>query len=403
MQTLSNCKGCLQDKPHHAQGYCRNCYHKFIVRGTGDFDRKNSESYQKHLSAIRAKISATQKQRIKSAIIAQLAEDELKKLYCDQKMSMGDIANRFNCSRTYIMLLLRKYGLPIRSKSLARAEAKKQGKNVRFSAINESFFKEQTSEMAYVLGFIYSDGTIGNQHNSFSISQKEPEILFKIKALMGSEHQISRQNAQELYTLTVGNKVMVNDLLALGLTPNKSLDAKFPVLPDNLYSHFIRGYFDGDGSIAFLCKKFWRVSFVTGSIDFINGLREALSKYAGASIQTIHRFSSSNAYQLGYFRNSDLMKIFNFLYDDLTLEKQLLLKRKYEMFLKCFGHDGRNYIEILRKEKDSMDLIIAFLNRYINLVPDSPLRHNAIKSREILINHKKGDLWVKDPISYGSP
>jgi len=337
MQTLSTCKGCLQDKPHHAQGYCRNCYHKLIVRGTGNFDRNDPEAYQKHLSAIKAKISTTKKQQIKSAIISQLTEDELKKLYCDQKLSMGDIAKSYNCSRTYIMQLLRQYNLPIRSKSAARAEAKKQGKNVRFSAINEGFFKEQTPEMAYVLGFIYSDGNISNQLDHFSISQKEPEILYKIKDLMSSEHQIVKKTDQEIYILTIGNKVMINDLLSLGLTPNKSLDVQFPVLKEDLYRHFIRGYFDGDGSI-FIAKDGWRVNFVSGSRDFMYILEQVLHKHGGLSNRPIYNYPAKvNSHQIIYLKLEDLKALYSYMYSDLALGGGLCLSRKYALFCEALA------------------------------------------------------------------
>ena len=310
MQTLVICKGCSQNKPHHARNYCRNCYHKFIVRKSTNFDRNDPDSYQKHLLDIKAKISATQKQRIKKAVISQLPEDQLKKLYCEQKMSMGDIANHFNCSRAYILELLRKYNLPIRSKSEARAEAKKQGKNVGFSSINEDFFKNQTPEMAYVLGFIYSDGNLSNQLDFFSISQKEPEILCKIKELMRSEHQIVRKTDQEIYVLTIGNKVMINDLLSLGLTPNKSLDVKFPVLRENLYGHFIRGYFDGDGSI-FSDRKHWKLNFVSGSKNFMTKLEEVIGQYASVTKRPIYVYPNTNACQLTYQKRAIRSKYIN--------------------------------------------------------------------------------------------
>jgi predicted DNA-binding protein YlxM (UPF0122 family) len=331
MQTLIVCIGCSQNRPHHSKGYCRNCYHKFIVRGTGDFDRNNSESYQKHLSAIKEKISVTQKQRVKNAIISKLSAEQLKKLYCDEKLSMGDIAKSYNCSRAYIMLLLKKYNLPIRSKSVARAEAKKQGKNVGFNSINENFFKNQTLEMAYVLGFIYSDGNLGNQLDHFSISQKEPEILYKIKELMSSDHQIVRKTDQEIYILTIGNKVMINDLISLGVTPNKSLDAKFPALSENLYAHFIRGYFDGDGSI-FYSGNSWRVGFTCGSRAFIYGLEEVFNKFVGVSKRTVSNHPTARAYQLVYFRRLDLVKIFDFIYDAVAIQKEVFLDRKYNLF-----------------------------------------------------------------------
>ena len=338
MQTLIKCKGCAQDKPHHAREYCINCYHKFVVRGTGDFDRGDQGFYQQHLASIKNKISTSLKiQRNKaSTIVSELSQEKLKKLYCDQSLSMGDIAKQFGCSRPYVLMLLRKYGLPIRNKSNARAEAKKKGKNVWFNAINENFFKNQTPEMAYVLGYIYSDGNIANGLNYFSISQKEPEILHKIKELMGSEHTIARKKTQELSVLTIGNKVMINDLLGLGLTPNKSLDVQFPILDKNLYSHFIRGYFDGDGSIL-LNNNSWRVSFVSGSKLFIEGLEGALSGYAGTSKRPIYTYLTGRAFQITYFRRADLGKIYDFFYDDISIQKGVYLCRKHESFLKFKG------------------------------------------------------------------
>ena len=47
---------------------------------------------------------------------------------------------------------------------------------------------------------------------------------------------------------------MFNDLIKQGCVPNKSLILTFPnkhQVPKNLINHFIRGYFDGDGSISY--------------------------------------------------------------------------------------------------------------------------------------------------------
>ena len=47
---------------------------------------------------------------------------------------------------------------------------------------------------------------------------------------------------------------MFNDLIKQGCIPNKSLVLTFPnkyQVPENLINHFIRGYFDGDGSINY--------------------------------------------------------------------------------------------------------------------------------------------------------
>ena len=59
---------------------------------------------------------------------------------------------------------------------------------------------------------------------------------------------------------------MFNDLIKQGCVPNKSLILTFPnkyQVPKNLINHFIRGYFDGDGSIYEYSKTH------AGSISFI--------------------------------------------------------------------------------------------------------------------------------------
>lgn len=327
MQTFITCVVCAQSKPHHAKGHCSNCYYKIFVRRTKNLSRED----------INSKISTALKtQRNKVALIkSELTEVKLKELYMNQGLSMGDIAKQFHCSRAYILILLRKYGLQIRNKSVARAQAKVNGKNVSSNKINEKFFKDQTPAMAYVLGFIYSDGNIGNLLNHFSISQKEPEILYKIKDLMSSEHQIVKKSSQDLYTLTIGCKTMVNDLIYLGLTPNKSLDVKFPILKVEFYSHFVRGYFDGDGSIH-LSNDNWRVNFSSGSYSFLSGLEEILATYANCSKKQVYVSNISKECKLIYSRSEDLTKIFNYIYDHESTAKELFLLRKYNLFLRRF-------------------------------------------------------------------
>lgn len=49
---------------------------------------------------------------------------------------------------------------------------------------------------------------------------------------------------------------MFGDLSKHGCVPNKSLILKFPTtLPNELVNDFIRGYFDGDGSVYINNKR----------------------------------------------------------------------------------------------------------------------------------------------------
>ena len=55
---------------------------------------------------------------------------------------------------------------------------------------------------------------------------------------------------------------MYNDLIKQGCVPRKSLILTFPntnQVPENLINHFIRGYFDGDGSISYGIRERYSV------------------------------------------------------------------------------------------------------------------------------------------------
>lgn len=66
---------------------------------------------------------------------------------------------------------------------------------------------------------------------------------------------------------------MYKDLFALGCTPRKSLTINLiPDIKKEFIPSFIRGYFDGDGSIYQTGKiKMWRISF-TGTKNFLENI-----------------------------------------------------------------------------------------------------------------------------------
>ncbi|MEA3319375.1 MAG: hypothetical protein U9Q88_05035 [Bacillota bacterium] len=103
--------------------------------------------------------------------------------------------------------------------------------------------------MAYILGFFLADGAITDITQNVSIAQKESEILEQIRDEMESNHPIGK-NKYGINILNINSKIIKDDLMNIhGLTPNKSKTVKFPYVPEEYMHHFIRGYFDGDGSI----------------------------------------------------------------------------------------------------------------------------------------------------------
>ena len=93
--------------------------------------------------------------------------------------------------------------------------------------------------MAYVLGFFIADGNmIKNKRGAYFISIEitDKDILEKIREVIGSNHKISIrkeiENHKERYRLQIGSKEMFNDLLKLGVVPNKSKVIELPCAMD---------------------------------------------------------------------------------------------------------------------------------------------------------------------------
>ena len=114
--------------------------------------------------------------------------------------------------------------------------------------------------MAYVFGFWYADGDMKHEKSyRVSFSSKDLALLEQIKQAVGSNAKIYRFYRNGLlensYYLTLHSKNLYRDLKKLGGRRNKSTKLKFPSVPSEYLSDFIRGYFDGDGSVHVITYK----------------------------------------------------------------------------------------------------------------------------------------------------
>lgn len=220
--------------------------------------------------------------------------------------------------------------------------------------LNTGFFSTWSREMGYVLGVLYTDGCLHEARFSsrkcvrkvpmLSVAQREPELLNKVLALMECDATLHYRPRKEyghatsgaVYSFQFQCAEMLPDLLRLGLKPRKSLDIEFPVVPHKFMPHFIRGCWDGDGSVYFERKqtKQIRASFVSGSRRFIDGMVAALQK-AGLPPRTIYVRPGKTLSYYFRFERQHCMKLFHFLYDGVPptqyLERKYLLFRKYSM------------------------------------------------------------------------
>lgn len=200
-------------------------------------------------------------------------------------------------------------------------------------AIDESYFeKVDTPNKAYFLGLIYADGC--NKRNGISLSLQEEdgylvEALKREVAFKGKTYLIKRKKAH--HKLRVGVELssmkMMNDITLLGVVPNKSLILQFPTcVSEGLMSHFIRGYFDGDGSVHVDGSGGFHCS-ITGSPFFCQSLHEYLTKRLSIN-STVCDYSHSKAKDVK-MSTCQALVFLDYIYRDSTIR----MTRKFDRFI----------------------------------------------------------------------
>ena len=128
------------------------------------------------------------------------------------------------------------------------------------------FFKIWSPDMAWVLGYIWADGSVVTSNlNKLNLQciEEDRELIDRIYTLLDCHQKILRLPPKEMIgyggkrymckskvNLHIGSKEMIKDLVGLGVVPNKSaLNLAMPDVPIEMLSHFVRGYLDGDGSV----------------------------------------------------------------------------------------------------------------------------------------------------------
>lgn len=205
----------------------------------------------------------------------------------------------------------------------------------RIYTLDQTFFEKiDTEEKAYILGLMYSDGNVSwndirHQYEfCITLHKKDSYLLKKITDILGSNAPLKFQNNACL--IKFSSKKMCQDLINLGCVPRKSLVIKFPTsqqVPKELLNHFIRGVFDGDGTISKKTNRnAYRVGFC-GSKDFILSLLQEL-KNCNIKGNYLRNYNNPLFKELIYNRLEDVQNLYEIMYKNSTI----YLDRKKERF-----------------------------------------------------------------------
>lgn len=174
------------------------------------------------------------------------------------------------CNQDLVREVLKENGL---YKSHAQVMAELPQNQVKYP-VDESFFTTQSSNLAYLLGFWASDGCILYKSNeaALALQRGDREILEKMHDRIGGRplHEYTSKEGYKNVKWSFCSKRVKDEFATYGIVPRKTFTLMPPLKLDRKYwIDYIRGYFDGDGSINYLqngAALRWQVCSATPEI-----------------------------------------------------------------------------------------------------------------------------------------
>ena len=260
--------------------------------------------------------------------------------YSNEMKSLSSIARDFGCDKESIQKVL-------------------LHNNVRLYTLedyhprNKDYFSVIDSyDKAYWLGMMYSDGCVTPRATGIygvKLEMIDGEHVEKFKNALGATrnkttvvHPKGFENASTVYSVTIYDKKIGEDLIALGCVPRKSLSlTKLPNIEQKYIYSFIRGVFDGDGCLRYdKIRKCYGLSFVSGSVSFLTEIRDVLGI---SRIKVCH--SHEKAYRFELVAQNDLYRILTSMYKDSTEDSRLDRKyNKYQEFIEWYINKNKEAV-----------------------------------------------------------
>jgi len=267
----------------------------------------------------------------------------LKKEY--NKYSIKELSDKFGKKSSTVYNRANKLGLSHQAynKIYMSKKSRKYGYNDKF------FDKIDSEEKAYFLGLLYADDYNRECKGIVSISlhQKDIDILIRFKKATESEQPIGLYEdfrpgrGTKRAVLTFSSARMSRALALKGCFNKKSKRISFPLYLDRkLMRHFIRGFFDGDGSAfisnnkvtykgnSYIAKQ--AVASFISNTKFITELRVVIMLLSGVKhgSMSIDR-RRENCISIA-FHSKNCIKMLDWLYSGTDL----YMKRKYDTYKK---------------------------------------------------------------------
>ncbi len=213
------------------------------------------------------------------------------------------------------------------AKSKNRFTNNKLGK--KYNCDEHYFDNIDIEEKAYLFGFLMADGYNDTKRYTVSIhlANKDRRILFKFKNFLNFNGKIKSYKSCTGSILKINSKIISKKLNDIGMVKKKSLILKFPEIIKlanyNIQRHFIRGYFDGDGSVS---KDGQRMN-ILGTKEFVLNVQKLLME--NCDLNKTKLYKNKNIFMMSYGGLKQMNRIYHYLYDNSIV----CLNRKKQRFI----------------------------------------------------------------------
>ena len=188
----------------------------------------------------------------------------------------------------------------------------------------EAETREWSSSLAYCVGLITTDGCLYKDGRHISFVSSDIQLVELFKKLMNlsvkTAYKISGSSGKKCPHVQFGNVGLYKWLMDIGLTPRKSLTLGPLKIPGEFFIDFVRGCFDGDGTIYSYMDSRWAnshmfyISFASGSKVFLEWLQNQFKTHVKIkgyiSVNNI-----KNTYQLKFAKAESIVLISKMYYN----------------------------------------------------------------------------------------
>lgn len=266
-------------------------------------------------------------------------DKEICEYYLKNDISLTELGEKFDTTRRVVTRILKANNITIRNIN-----------NQKYNYYEDYFKNIDSEEKAYWLGFLYADGNVRIKDKyvlEVGLKADDESHLIKLANVLADNLSPKykavrcKDKTYDSSRLSVVNKNIVLDLIDKGCVPKKSMILTFPgedILPKELQRHFIRGYFDSDGSVYWnnheTCNN---ICFnMLGTDEFLNSVYDILFDNLSITRTNVYKKQSSDCMFI-LKSGEQAYKILDWLYSDCNIKLDRKLNTFNNLKIKYFN------------------------------------------------------------------